>query len=98
MNTTKKIGNQVHTATFMNLYTNKNIHTKYMYLHSPIENILIRVDSTVIAHGSVQGHFLVVLIIPQNGGKTKVTTNVVFDQLVRVDVFGGVLVTVHNGG
>ena len=53
--------------------------TTYTYLHSPVENILIRVDGTVVQHGSIQAHFLIVLILPQNSDQTKVATNVVFD-------------------
>ena len=72
--------------------------TTYTYLHSPVENILIRVDGTVVQHGSIQAHFLIVLILPQNGGQTKVATNVVFDQLVGIDMFGRILDTVQSCG
>ena len=87
---TEQLKNQVcnHTQT----------PTTNTYLHSPVENIFIRVDGTVVQHGSIQAHFLIVLILPQNGGQTKVATNVVFDQLVRIDMFGCVLGTVQSCG
>jgi hypothetical protein len=72
--------------------------TTHTYLHSSVENILIRVDGAVVEHSSIQAHFLIVLVIPHYGGKTKVATNVVFDQLVRIDMFGCVLYTVQSFG